>query len=98
MSADYADLRAKVTRRSHNVLFAKAHTSGRDMGEIVREVLDKWAAEEIHAAIVITRIARCEGAVGECGGLLAASEGLAGASQGSPSPEGCSAAKPGVRP
>lgn len=74
--SDYADLRAKVTRRSHSVLFAKAQTSGRDMGEIVREVLDKWAADEIHAANVIVRVSRGEGGVGECEGLAGASGGM----------------------
>lgn len=86
--SDYADLRAKVTRRSHNVLYAKAQTSGREMAEIVREVLDKWAADEIHAATVITRMARCEGGVGE-------SEGLAGASGGMQSPTHFSSGKNG---
>lgn len=76
--SDYADLRAKVTRRTHNVLFAKAQVSGADMGEIVREVLDKWAASEIHAATVITRLAHCEGVMGESEGLAGASEGLHG--------------------
>lgn len=91
MSADYADLRAKVTRRAHNVLYAKAQTSGREMAEIVREVLDRWAADEIHAASVITRMARCEGAAGECAGLVGADEGLH-------APTCPIAAKPGGRP
>ena len=73
--SDFADLRAKVTRRTHNVLFAKAQVSGADMGEIVREVLDKWAASEIHAATVIARMAHCEGAIGESDGFTGASAG-----------------------
>jgi hypothetical protein len=76
MCKDLQDLRAKISRRAHNVLFAESQTSGRDMQEILREVLDKWADQEIHAATVLTRLARCEGAVGESQGLAGESEGV----------------------
>jgi hypothetical protein len=79
---DYADLRAKISRKAHNVLHAKSLTSGRDMQEILREVLDRWAADEIHAATVLTRLARGEGVMGESEGVPGESEGLGGASEG----------------
>ncbi len=97
---DYADLRAKITRKAHNVLTAKSLTSGREMQEILREVLDKWADDEVHAATVLTRLARGEGFVGESQGVrgsLRESEGLAGASEGLHSPEAQNGAKSGAR-
>lgn len=78
---DYADLRAKISRKAHNVLTAKSLTSGREMQDILREVLDRWAEDEVHAATVLTRLARGEGLVGECGGVRGSqreSEGLPG--------------------
>ena len=75
---DYADLRAKISRKAHNVLQAKSLTSGLDMQEILRQVLDRWADEEIHAATVLTRLARGEGSVGESKGVAGACEGLGG--------------------
>jgi hypothetical protein len=76
MCKDLQDLRAKISRRAHNVLFAESQTSGRDMQEILREVLDAWADKKIHAATVLMRISRGEGAVGESEGLAAASGGV----------------------
>lgn len=82
---DYADLRAKISRKAHNVLTAKSMTSGREMQEILREVLDKWAEDETHAATVLIRLARGEGLVGESQGVRGSareSEGLPGESGG----------------
>lgn len=65
MSEELKDLRAKVTRRTDAVLEAMNRASGRDKSEIAREVLDKWAAEQIHASTLITRLASGKGGVGE---------------------------------
>ena len=51
-----------------SVLFAKAQSTGRDMQELAREILNKWASEELHAATVMQRVLRDEGLVGESGG------------------------------
>ena len=85
---DYADLRAKISRRAHNVLHAKSLTSGREMQEILREVLDKWAEDELHAATVLTRLARSEGVLGESEGLAGACEGLHSTKRGAGSKVG----------
>jgi hypothetical protein len=65
MSEELKDLRAKVTRRTDAVLEAMNRASGRDKSEIAREVLDKWAAEQIHASTLITRLAGGKGGAGE---------------------------------
>ena len=65
MSADLIDNRSKITKRTDSVLEAMNRASGRDKSEIVREVLDKWAVEQIHAATLIARFAGSEGTGGE---------------------------------
>lgn len=53
MSADLHDLRAKITARSHCALEARSRATGKERSEIVREILDDWAADEVHAANVL---------------------------------------------
>lgn len=65
MSEELKDLRAKVTKRTDAVLEALNRSSGRDKSEIAREVLDKWAADQIHSASLITRMAGPKGSAGE---------------------------------
>ena len=72
---DLQDLRAKVTRRTHAVLLAKSAATGKELTVLVREVLDVWASDEVHAATVMARLLRSEGLLGELGGLPAASRG-----------------------
>lgn len=64
MAADLKDLRAKVTPRTNAVLEALNRATGRDKSEIAREILDKWAAEQIHAASLIDRMLAVEGEPG----------------------------------
>jgi hypothetical protein len=45
------------------VLEAHARAHNADKAEIVRAVLDEWAAKEIHVATLIGRLTRGEGAV-----------------------------------
>lgn len=61
MSEELKDLRAKVTKRTDAVLEALNRSSGRDKSEIAREVLDKWAADQIHSASLITSMAGPKG-------------------------------------
>ncbi len=56
MAAELKDLRAKITPRTNAVLEAINRATGRDKAEIAREILDKWAAEQIHAASLIDRM------------------------------------------
>jgi bacterioferritin (cytochrome b1) len=58
------DLRAKITRRTNAVLEAQNRATGRDKSDLVREILDKWAADQIHAASLIDRMLQVEGEPG----------------------------------
>lgn len=55
MSAELHDLRGKITTRTHCALEARSQATGKDRAEIVREILDAWAADECHAAMVLHR-------------------------------------------
>lgn len=64
MSSELKDLRAKITPRTNAVLEALNRTTGRDKSEIVRDILEKWADEQIHAATLIDRLLIGEGEPG----------------------------------
>lgn len=68
MAAELRDLRAKVTPRTAAVLEALNRATGRDKSEIARDILDKWAADQIHAASLIDRMLAVEGEPGIAGG------------------------------
>lgn len=61
MSAELKDFRGKITAETDAVLEALNRASGRDRCEIAREVLHKWAVEQLEAAKLMVRLARCEG-------------------------------------
>lgn len=65
MSVELKDFRGKVTPRTDAVLEALNRATGRDKSEIAREVLDKWAADQLHAASLMQRLAGSEGGVRE---------------------------------
>lgn len=60
-NGDLKDFRGKVTPETDAVLEAMNRVTGRDRSEIAREVLHKWASEQIHLAIVIDQRLRAEG-------------------------------------
>ncbi len=64
MSLPLIDLRAKVTPEADAVLEAIHRATGKDKSEVVRDVLHKWAMNEIHAASVLQGILRREGLAG----------------------------------
>ena len=68
MSEALKDLRAKVTAETDAVLEALNRATGRDKSEIAREVLHKWALEQINAASLIARFVKAEGMTGESEG------------------------------
>lgn len=68
MADELHDFRGKVTARTHQVLAALEHATGKTQSELAREVLDQWAADEIHKASLIQRLTRCEGSATESGG------------------------------
>ena len=68
MSLPLIDLRAKVTPEADAVLEAIQRATGKDKSEVVRDVLHKWAMNEIHAASVLQSILQREGLSGASGG------------------------------
>lgn len=68
MSLPLIDLRAKVTPEADAVLEAVQRATGKDKSEVVRDVLHKWAMNEIHAASVLQSILQREGLSGANGG------------------------------
>lgn len=69
------DLRTKVTDRTARVMAAINHATGKERSQIAREVLDKWAAHQVHVAIIIDRMTRDEGAAGDSSGHASPDEG-----------------------
>ena len=61
MSLDLKDFRGKLTPRSWCVASAVAQVKGRDVAEVIREVIDAWAAEQIEIQSVANRLLRVEG-------------------------------------
>lgn len=68
MADDLIDLRSKVSPRTHAVLHAVSIATGREMAELVREVMSAWAETKIHEATVVSRVLRSEGVVGDSEG------------------------------
>lgn len=64
MSTPLKDFRGKVTAETDAVLEALNRTTGKDKSEIAREVLHRWASEQIHAASVMHRLLQAEGLPG----------------------------------
>lgn len=68
MSVDLHDYRGRITPQTHCALEAISRATGQDRQEIVRELLHKWALEQIHAASVMHRLLQAEGLSGiDCG-------------------------------
>ena len=61
MSADLHDYRGRITAETHCALEAISRATGQDRQEIVRDLLHKWATEQIHAASVMHRLLQAEG-------------------------------------
>lgn len=81
MAAELKDLRTKITARTSAVLEALNRSTGRDKSEIAREILDKWAVEQIHSATLIDRMLMVEGEPGigvAPGAPSGESQGIAG--------------------
>lgn len=68
MAEDYRDLRAKITVETDAALDAVSSATGRDRSEIVRDVLHRWALQQISVATILRRRLKAEG-------LPAAAEG-----------------------
>lgn len=78
MAAELKDFRGKITAETDCVLEAINRVSGRDRSEIARDVLHRWALEEIDKHNVLAQLLRREGLLREPEGLPVAPEGIAG--------------------
>lgn len=78
MAAPLEDLRAKITTRAHCALAAHARAHGIDKSELVRDILDQWAAKQIHGASMLARCLRAKGESGAAEGIAAAAQGSVG--------------------
>ena len=61
MSRELRDLRAQITVRTWCALEARSRQSGKEKAEIVREILDQWAAGEVVALSELQRLLESEG-------------------------------------
>ena len=64
MSTPLKDFRGKVTAETDAVLEALNRATGRDKSEIARDVLHRWASDQIHAASVMHQLLKSEGLPG----------------------------------
>lgn len=69
MSSELKDFRGKLTPRSDCALEAVSRATGKDRAEIVRELVDEWAGQQIHAATVMHRLLQAEGLAGIAEGM-----------------------------
>lgn len=77
------DLRLKVSVETHCALVSHARAHGCEKFDVAREILDKWAVNQIHGASMLGSCLRAKGAI-------RAAEGIAGAAQGIVGPAGAS--------
>jgi hypothetical protein len=77
VSTPLNDFRGKITIETHVALEALSRATGRDRAEIARDVLHRWASEQLYAASVMQRLATAEGVTGDYAGIRREHEGLA---------------------
>jgi hypothetical protein len=64
MSVELKDLRAKVTPETWCFLESESRATGKDMAELVREILGTWASVRLHAHIEAEKLLCAEGFAG----------------------------------
>lgn len=64
MAEELRDLRTKITTEADVALEATSRITGKDKSEICREVLHRWALEEIRKATVMHTLLTAEGLPG----------------------------------
>ena len=69
MGVELKDYRGRITPETDCALEAIARATGQDRQVIVREILHRWAQEQIHAASVMHRLLQAEGLPGIAGGI-----------------------------
>jgi hypothetical protein len=78
MSLDLKDLRAKITVEADCAIEAVSRVRGVDRSEIVREVMHRWALQQIETCRVMHSLMRSEGAIGASAGQSSAGRGKPG--------------------
>lgn len=78
MSAAENDLRCKIDAATHCALIAHARAHNVERNELVREILGKWAAAQIHGARMLASCLRAKGEAGAAEGIARAAQGIAG--------------------
>lgn len=76
MSLPLIDFRGKISTETHIALEALHLATGMDRAEIARDVLHRWASEQLYASSVMQKLAAAEG-------VSAASPGNRGEDEGS---------------
>jgi hypothetical protein len=71
MTAELRDLRAKITVESDAALDAVSRVTGRDRSELVREIVHRWALEQVSISTLLAARLHAEG-------ITAAGEGASG--------------------
>lgn len=61
MADELRDLRAKISVQTDAALDAHSNVSGRDRSEIVRDILHKWALEQVAISTLLEARLRAEG-------------------------------------
>lgn len=64
MAAELKDLRAKIAPATWCFLEAESRATGRDISELVRDILGVWARQRLNAASVAHRLLEAEGEPG----------------------------------
>lgn len=69
MAAELRDYRGRISVLADIFIDAEAKSSGRERQEIVREVLDEWANQRLHALSLAQAALDAEGMPGIGGGV-----------------------------
>lgn len=77
MSLPLIDFRGKITTETHVALEALHRATGMERQEIARDVLHRWASEQLYAATVMQKLAAAEGVSAALPGHRREDEGTA---------------------
>lgn len=64
MSAELRDLRAKITVESDAALDVVSRVTGKDRSEIVRDIVHRWALEQVSISTLLAARLKAEGMTG----------------------------------
>ena len=70
MAEPLKDLRAKISMRTWCFLESESRATGKDVSEIVREVLGEWSDVRLHAHIEAHKLLAAEGELGSVQGIV----------------------------